>query len=286
MLRSFMASMALLLPLWLWGCGDDNLPDYVQLGDLRILAMKANLPEVNPAEALTVTVTPVVSDLKKGRALTYSAEACADPGVGLGASPSCTGRPDRVVLATNASVPSLDTVKKTFTGTAPALSFLVPATVFLGRSAADQLAGVAYLVVYTLTATDATTGATEALTAFKRVIASTTSAGNRNVNPAVNQVKAGDVTLLAYLGTLQFPGSGGTPVKSTLTVELDSATLQNETVTVTWFITDGSVKRFRTLGSDPNSWDAPVVRPSARSIAFVVVARDERGGEDFEIIEQ
>ena len=53
-MRTLIACTSLLVCL---GCGASDLPDYVRLGGPRVLAMKADKPEVSPGD--TVIITPV-----------------------------------------------------------------------------------------------------------------------------------------------------------------------------------------------------------------------------------
>jgi hypothetical protein len=279
-------------------CTQGNLPDYIRLGDLRILALQADHPEVDPATV--VTLTPVVSDLTLGRTLSYSAEACVDPGVALGASPTCAGNPTQVTLSAGA-IPTVGATKRTFTGKAPVITVTVPpaTVIFANRSAMDQFNGVAYLVIYRLTAADGT-----AVTAIKRIIASTRPV--KNSNPTLSDVTAGSTSLSAYLTALQFTGTA--PTQVTLSPVIASGSAENypvktatDTITqsevpiTTWFLSDGDIQDFRTQNTDGNGWTPPATQPSSlgggataatvRGVVFVVVTRDGRGGEDFKQFE-
>ena len=44
------------------GCSKNNFPEYIALGDLRILTMIIDQPEVNPGTL--VNITPVISDYR------------------------------------------------------------------------------------------------------------------------------------------------------------------------------------------------------------------------------
>ncbi len=282
------------------GCSDSNLPDYVRLGGLRILGIKADFPEVNPGA--TVVVTPLVSDLGNdqadtgGRTLTYSAQGCIDPGVGFGATPTCVGRSDATSLGSG-TIPSLDSSSKTFTGTAPAINVTIPATILSNRTILDQQNGVAYLVMYTLTAT-ATNGTQTQINAFKRILVSAPTRTQKNVNPVLTEVNAGDVPLSSFLSALTFPGGSGTQTPTLLKAVLDPNSSENytlisangtlsktESLTTTWFLSDGDIQLFRTVGADTNSWSPPNTKPSTRAMLLVVVTRDGRGGETYRVFQ-
>ncbi|MGK5085767.1 hypothetical protein WDW37_20960 [Bdellovibrionota bacterium FG-1] len=279
------------------GCSTTELPDYVRLGGLRILAIKADKPEAAPGD--TVQITPVVSDLPTAtvagkRSLSYTAEACIDPGVGYGATPICAGRPDRITLP-GGNIPSLSSTSNTYTGEAPVISVTIPPIILAHRSAMDQYNGVAYLVLYTLIATDST-GATAQVIAFKRLLASTRT--TKNSNPSITDVQVGSTqTLQPLLAALSYPSSSQTPLSLTPTFSSNSAeayTVQQadgsllpatEALTTTWFLSDGDIRYFRTADADVNTWTPPSTQPTRPGIVFMVVTRDGRGGEDYKKFE-
>lgn len=280
------------------GCGQNNLPDYINLGTLRVLAMKADQPEVDPSTSPTVTITPVVSDLNAGRTLTYTAVGCIDPGVGYGATPTCAGGGTPLGNGT-IDTTTLDTTTHTNTGAAPTISVPIPSTILTNpaRDTVDSYNGVAYLVVYTLSAAaNSNAGATQ-LVSFKRIIASTRPI--KNTNPSITAVNVGSQSLSSFLSTLTYPYSGTapglTPAFSANSVETytqmnsdQSISTITETLITTWFISDGSMEFYRTTGTDTDTWTPPSALPTApgggaRGILFVAVTRDGHGGEDYSV---
>ena len=282
---------------FLIACADSTLPEYNQLGGLRLLALKADTPEV--AAGATITLTPVVSDLPTltqpgGRTLTYGVEGCTDPGVSLGATPDCTQIPDRTIwVAKGTAIPSLASATSTYTALAPTFTVTVPATLLANRSTTDQANGVSYLVIYTLTATDTTSGMSESIKSVKRLIASTRT--TKNSNPSLTGVLADIQAFQTYLNAIAFSGSAFSAIsltpqflagsEETYTLQLSNGTTQTktETLTTTWFYSDGVMKRYRTASNDTNSWTSPSTAPTSghTGMVFYVVVRDGRGGEDF-----
>ena len=277
------------------GCSNDGLPEYNQLGGLRILSIAANTPEANPDD--TVTLTPVVSDFPTskeagGRTLTYAVEACVDPGVALGANASCAQNPTRAVIApSGTAVGALSPNSTSYTGTAPQVTIKIPKTILTARTPADQYNGVAYLVIYTLTATD-TAGTAETLTSIKRIIASSPSKTLKNTNPVLTGALADSQGFQTYLNALTY---GPSPAPVTLTPQFAQGSTETysllkndgsylsraETLTTTWFYGDGTLKRFRTSAEDANTYTPPNEAPSGAhtELLFYVVTRDGRGGE-------
>lgn len=270
-MRSTILALAFAL---LSGCAENDLPDYTKLSKLRVLAMPASAPEVSVGA--TVTVTPLVSDVGGGgRALAYEAVACIDPGVGLGAEPSCDHDPIAQDLGSG-PVPGLDEANS-FTGDAPALTVVVPPTALVGRGEADQSNGVGYVVIYTLTAADG-----ETLTTFRRIIVSTRDA--KNSNPDLVRILAGDDEFTALpsknteLKAEAAPGSAET--YSSITIDGRTVT-DAEDLIFTWFYSRGKFDRYRTLEEGENEYNPPNDLQAGESTLIVVVARDGRGGEDY-----
>src|SRR3954463_2343007 len=113
------------LVLELTGCAAGNLPDYIVLGDLRILTIIASSPETNPGDS--VSFTPVVSDLNgQGRTLNYSVQACIDPGVGVGVTPGCAV-PESGSIQTGTVVPSAGT-SQTYTSPVSSFTLTMPSS--------------------------------------------------------------------------------------------------------------------------------------------------------------
>ncbi len=268
-----------LLATVLGGCNRMDLGKYELLGDLRVIAIKSEPPEVAPGAA--VVLTPLLNDLNgAGRALTYSVEACVDPGLDLGAEPTCAGRPDRVSLIENAAVSGLSAPN--YVGTAPVINVTVPLTVFLGRSTRDQHNGIAYLVFYQLK----DNAGTSFLTAFKKIIVSTRTIKNTSpilTGVQVNGAAPGALPTAVAALTPQFTGD---PRESFAFLDLSgtSANFSEEIVT-SWFTTDGAFDKNRTGYVDPSQWTPPSPAPEGRQVILIAVSRDRRGGESFQILQ-
>lgn len=286
LISSFIPSFVpgfILIPMLMAGCSNNSLPDYVKLGELRILTLKLDTPEASPGD--TVKLTPVISDLNgKGRSLTYTVQTCPDPGVSFGLEAKCSV-PDTTLgpLAVGALTPN----DATYTGLAPTFSVSVPQTLLNQESLQNKTNGVAYLILYTLTASD---GAT--VTALKRVLVSLNSKSNKNTNPIIRAITGNSVALQTTPLTNALP-SAAVPLKATLSTEERIDQLKNdgstqtsaETLVTTWFYTDGSTQYFRTIGSDSTQWTPPSSKPAGRPVSVVGVTRDGRGGVDFQILQ-
>ncbi len=263
----------LFLTVLLAGCNRADLGKYELLGDLRVVAMPCDLPEVSPGAA--VVITPLISDVNgAGRPLTYSVEACIDPGLDLGAEPSCAGRPDRVTLFTDVPVTGL--AGPNYTGNGPAVNVAVPPTALVGRSARDQHNGVAYFVFYTLK----DTGGVTLLTSLKKILVSTKTPKNTNPVLASLQVDGGTAAALPTKPAALTPVFTGDPAESFANVDPNGVSENYvEEIVTSWFVTDGELEENRTGGTEAAIWTPPVTAPSGRTVQVIGVSRDRRGGE-------
>lgn len=257
--------------LVLASCGRSDLKDVALLGDLRVLAMVINTPEVAPGA--TVNVTPFVTDLNGGgRTLTYSAESCIDPGLANGAELTCAGRPDRLILATDVALPLAG---PNYTDVAPTLAVTVPANILDNRGPIVAANGYAYLVFYTVKAADGATAR-----AFKRIFASTRTPKNQNPTiagltidgAAPTTLPTGAPKLLLSLA----PGS----IETFTQLDTTGAPLsKTEEPLVSWYVTDGELERAQDIVTESIEWTTPTSAPAGRNVQLIAVVRDRRGGD-------
>lgn len=257
-----------LLSMINFSCMESDLPEYVKLDKLRILALEVDQPEVAPSTA--VTVTPYISAIGAAFPLNYEAKFCLDPSFGFGSEPTCEGlagpTDSGVIPAIADDVGAVTTVGVT-----------VPASgvIFAGKSAQDQFNGVAYLMIYTVTDAGG-----QRVRGFRRIIVS--SKATKNQNPAIQnflQNGAPSVVYPSSLVNLSLTFTSGAESYQEQLVDGSQVT-RTETLQTTWFITDGEVKFFRTLGSDSNEFTPPSTLPVGRKASIVAVTRDGRGGID------
>lgn len=269
---------SLFLMFSLLSCSTDTFPKYIALTGLRVLALQTSTPEISPGTA--VTITPFISDINNAGPWTYSAEGCFDPGITYGANPSCTDSTTRTVFATNQAVTSsLLTASNVYSNSVD--TFTVPAaqttSILSGRGSEDTYNGVNYLVVYTISNSSG-----ETVKSFRRLVVTESTKTTKNSNPSTTDLLANSSTL----GTL----SANTEV--TLTASFSSTSAETysykdstgslisstESLLTTWFITDGSMKYYRTSQGDSNTYTTPSSYPSTRRSSVIAVTRDSRGG--------
>ncbi|MBS1986276.1 MAG: hypothetical protein JST16_19105 [Bdellovibrionales bacterium] len=237
--------------LTLGACGGGDFPSYQKLSGLRVLALKADHPEVAPGA--TVKITPLLSAIGlSGETITQSAEACSDPGLAVNADPNCDRATDRVVVLPSTTV-AFSSAGRT-QAFADALTVNVPATA----------TGV-YFVSYTLKSS----GGSE-VKGFKRIVVTTTPSGV--TNPTLTDLHADGTTLAAY------PDAG--PVL----VPVFPAGVDTSSWEVTWLLSDGKFEKSRTLGVDTNTVKTNASDATLPRVVTVVV-RNAAGGVDYKIFE-
>jgi hypothetical protein len=268
--------LILLAPL-LGSCSNDTMPKYVVLGGLRILAIRADLgsqfngtAEFSPGDS--VVVTPYVSYYGVTNAVSYLATGCIDPGVNYGATPSCTDVPGATSLGAGAITL---TGGVSNTGQGNSFNVAIPATMLVGRSSTDQYNGINYLVVYTLTAVDGSK-----VSSFKRLPVSIASKA-KNQNPVLSNLTANGTALTSMPAGDANVGANYSPASRETFSQMrsdGSLTSSVEDLTTTYFITDGSLKFFRTINEQTSVYTPPSPVPTDHSPLIVGVVRDPRGG--------
>jgi hypothetical protein len=261
------------LLLVVMACTNNTFPVYSKLDSIRVLALIADKPEVNPGTS--VTITPYISDtLGAGRSLNFSASACPDPGVGVGASATCAGNALSITIATNQAV-TLPSAANSYTGAVDPLTVSVPVTALVGQSSINIYNGVSYLFTYQLSGSDGVVLAAS----FKRIVVSQGRA--LNLNPNLSDLLADGVSVSAAPSKLvsfsaQIPAASA----EKFTYQDGSGKIQSsiESLQVTWFSNTGDFQYVRTNFLDGNQFTPGGATLGGHPV-FVGVLRDGRGGE-------
>lgn len=279
-MKKYSSAVSLFLAIGLYGCTDSKLPKYVELNELRVLTLIADKPEVSPGENLSVM--PIISDINEATSLSYQAFGCLDPGISLGAEPTCAGHPTELLLSSGTiTTTSNSDMAQNFTGAAPAINLVIPpdTIIFNQRSETEKYNGVAYLLEYKLSNTRG-----QNVNTVKRILVSNKPSNERNVNPIIDQLQSNG----APLGNNDFPLNG----KFSINIRFNPSSFQNyslkkddgsseaksEDLTTTWFITDGSLEYFRSTNEEGNEYTAPETVAVTRKSFLISVSRDSRGG--------
>ena len=304
-----------LLLFSLSACSPETMPRYATVQGLRVLGLglsgagseaetSFNGAAFNPS---SLQVTPVLSDLYgEGRALSFNLYYCLDPGVGLGAPPTCEGNATRVDVSQNANVgPSGTFVSPEFTGT-PALglsidlSAMPPATLALysGRFASltpvQRFNGIAILVFFELFPT---ASPADKITTFKRLFISEGRTLNQNPGTGLS-IALEDGAPLVSFPTVETFLKAEVPASNLETYAAQDSSGNAQTLTesieVAWFLTgpadiecsndkdcttDGYLALSRTSPSELNRFTPPKVpTPVGRERVLIGIVKDNRGG--------
>jgi hypothetical protein len=294
------------------------MPKYSILQGLRIIALTLDYPEVNfdpttgtfttTLPGTVVHVTPTLSDLYGGgRSLSYHLYYCLDPGVGLGATPTCDGNPTKTDVSSASFVaPSGTFTAPNYTGSTNLpqfdidFSLLTPSvkSLYIARfnslTPAQRFNGYSILVFFELYPTgDPTTP----ISTFKRLIFSDSSKPVKNKNPGALDFQISGISISslpiqeslvnAYVAPTEF---------ETYSLKNTDGSLQTltESIETTWFLTgpediacskkkecspDGIFELTRSTPGELNRFTPPTVAsPTSRGRILIGVAKDDRGG--------
>jgi hypothetical protein len=268
-----MKLLILLFSLLFAGCGNDDLPQVETLSGFRVLAIIANNPEV--AAGGSANLQLLVSDVDGGgRTISGSYRGCPDPGIALGAAPTCEG----VVGATSSTAISIDfsALGASYTGlNAQAFTITTPANILDNASTIQQTNGKGYVVFFNFNVNGRT------VRAFKRLIVSNRTTKNSNpANPTI-RLNGGALSSLPVVGdsltiddltdeeSFQSFFSNGTLTSVTESYEL------------AWYTSKAKLSAGKVAEADPVKFETA---PEAGPFVSVVVVRDERGGIGFQVV--
>jgi hypothetical protein len=267
------------------GCGS-GLPSASQITNLRVIGLQADPPA---AEVGTqVALTSLVMDNDRSAAIDLAWVACVET---KGASPFACAEGGTIAMpqlcANDPEAPLC------FLGADPSETYTIPALARAGRAATED----GQVVITLIAATNADGGVFACVNDFmaqgappdycrvavKRidVVPSGTPATSMNHNPGV-------VSLVAGPGDPSPKGDPTVRLQATLASDAVEQTATGpEQLYYSWYVTTGSIDKFRTDGDDGlmNTWtfDDPMAGSGTFTAAFVV--RDGRGGESWTTVD-
>mgnify|MGYP001578994789 CR=1 FL=1 len=274
--------LLLIITFTLFSCGNDDFKEQSKLGDLRVLAISANTPEINSGSTLAINITPLVSYVDgAGVTLNYTWEACPDPGIDFGADINCDSSLSALkvtgtgTLDTSALLDTAGGAVSVFTGFVPAaITLNVPAAVFSSYLASlnstIQFNGVNYL--FKITYTDPNN--TNKITALKKIKLSSKASGDLNTNPSFGNILFNGAALSSYPaveGKLLLDSASAAQTFSQITNVGTKAF--TEDMFISWYSSTGEYLFNRTDVGEENTFT-----PDGTSGVFVAVYRDSRGG--------
>ncbi len=271
----------LAIPLLIFsGCSNNNFKKFSELGDLRILAVVADIPEVdgNSTSPVSVTLTPYISDVTAaGRIFNVNVFSCLDPSFSQLGDVGCDN--PQVEAYPNGNTFDAGTLAATnFSGAMDAITISIPnpSVLIAGYSNQQKHNGISYLVAFALESGG------EELTVIKSISISTRAV--LNTNPVIqdilldgSSIGSGPTTSGELDLTYTAPGS---PEAYSEMLSDGSFESRTESYVTTWFYSDGEVSPARILENQKSFYEAKNTSP----IGLIGVLRDRRGGVDVRIL--
>ena len=253
-------------------CNTPDFKNFSELGELRIMGIVADQPEIDGTRTdnVQVVLTPYISDIYgEGRKFTVVVAGCLDPGISQGASPRCLN-PKFEAYPNGNTFDSSALAKSNYTGAMDAVTITIsnPAAQIAGFSAQQRYNGINYLVVFRLEY-----GATN-LTAVKSISISERPKLNRNPEiaaivfdeeQAANTLKSVDIDV-------SFTEAGGQEDYQEMSADGSVASL-SESYFITWFYYLAEIKPSRILLGQQSKYKNEV-----SPYTIVAVVKDRRGG--------
>ena len=275
-LKSMPLFFSLILPLIIFsGCGNEDLPQVETLQGFRVLAIVADSPEA--AEGATVNLSLLLSDVNGGgRTISGTWRACPDPGIALGAEPTCAG----VSGATAAQSFSVDFTDSdygsTYTGLDAGLSFSVsiPSNLLDNATTIQQTNGKGYVAIFRFSVDG------KEVRAFKNIFVTNRTTKNSNPGTPTIQLNGGTLSSLPVANdTLTINDLSD---EETFQAFFSNGTLATitESYELAWYVTKSKLSAGKVGERDSVKFDEA---PTGGPFAAVVVVRDERGGTSFQI---
>lgn len=261
-----------LLLLILSACNVPDFKKFSELGELRIMGIVADKPEIDGTRTddVQVVLTPYLSDIfGGGRKFTVIVASCLDPGVSQGASPRCLD-PKFAVYPNGNTFDTSVLAEKNYTGAMDAVTITIPnpAQLIAGRDEQQRYNGINYLVVFRLEH-----GATN-LTAVKSISISERKALNRNpeIKEIVLDEEAAAATLAPTDIDVSFTKAGEQENYTEMSADgsIDSLT---ESYVITWFYSLAKIKPSRILFGQQSKYKSAFFEHT-----IVAVVKDRRGG--------
>jgi hypothetical protein len=266
----------LFLSLLTLNCGSNDFKKYSQLEGLRVLAIVADKPQINPNQENAITLQPYISFVDGGETtLKIQYEACPDPGVGGGAKISCKNANEELSVKGEYTFATEDFEDQRFyTGFLPEQTIVLPLAltgVFNLLESSVQFNGFNYLVTFHIS----DESSDQSITSYKIISLSSKEPEALAQNPSISggiEVDGAEATGFPE-GNVRLSVNGIAPPRQYEILTPSGMKIINEGQFITWFSSSGELEFTRTDA------DASVKFSSKKNEGVIVaVVRDGRGG--------
>ncbi len=253
-------------------CNAPDFKDFSQLGELRIMGIVADTPEIDGTRSddVQVVLTPYLSHISGGaRKFTVVVVSCLDPSLSQETNQGCLD-PKFAAYPNGNTFDTQVLAEDNFTGAMDAVTITIvnPAAQLAAFSPQQRYNGVNYVVIFRLEH-----GATN-LTAVKAIPISERKTLNRN--PEIKDItlvqQAAAKTLAPLNVDVSFTDAGGEESYTEMSAD-GSIDRLTESYFITWFYYTGKIKPRRILLGQSSKY-----QPTPRKNTLVAVVRDRRGG--------
>jgi hypothetical protein len=265
-------SLFIVLTLLLSACGEAEFKKFSELGELRVMGIVADVPEVDGGSStdVNVTLTPYISDKDGGgRTFNVTVLTCLDPGIGNGAEAECEN-PGTETYPNSNTFNTAGLAGSDYTGAMDPITITItnPAAKIASYSRQQRYNGVNYIVIFKFESGGSS------ITVIKSI--PITDRGTLNSNPVIDQVTLGGGGLAnspTANGELNVTyTAGGGPQNFNTMSSSGAISSSTESYIVTWFYIKGKVVPGRVLYPTKSNYTHDA------TATLVAVVKDLRGG--------
>ena len=270
-----MKYISVIMVILLCSCGEEDFTKASQLGELRVLGITADVPEVDgtSSSSVNITLTPYISDLNSGgRTFKVTVLTCIDPGIEQGSEANCENPNIESYPGGSFDVSTL--TNSTGAMTAMTITLTDPAAKIAPYSTQQRYNGVNYLVIFKFES-----GGTK-VTAVKTI--PITDRGTLNNNPVIQEITFDGVPLSSSPdsnGQLNITyTAAGSPETYNSMSSSGAISSSSESYLISWFYMKGKVSPSRVIYPNTSKYTHDTEG------TFVGVVRDLRGGTAIKVL--
>lgn len=267
-----------ILLIMISGCGEENFKKFSKLGELRVVGIVSDVPEVDGTNTgnVNVTLTPYISDIEAaGRTFSVTVVTCLDTGVTRGGSPECLS-PTTQTYPNGNTFNTAGLAANNYTGAMDPITVTIanPSSLISAFSAQQRFNGVNFLVAFRLQSGSTITNAIKAIPISERT--------TLNSNPVIEGVTYNGAAITSGLnsgGALDMTFTNGAQSYEVMRADGSIITKQ-ESLLISWFVSKGKIQPPRMIDSQNTTF----FPENTSAVTLIGVARDRRGGTAVRIL--